>query len=208
VRIPQPPLLLITDRKQAKASLVDIAQHAFTAGCRWLSLRERDIPLSDQIMLVAEIKEYAQAWNAHVMLHGSASDAIAAKADGVHLRAGSDVIAARKTIGPDLLLGLSVHKIDEVKNIDPNMVDYVVAGPVFETTSKPGYGPVLGIKGIEMIAAASSVPVIAIGGIDRDSGPSLLKHGVGGLAVMGSVMRAADPAEEIRAILQAFRRKG
>lgn len=205
MRIPEPPLLLITDRKQAHRNLFDIAEAAFAVGCRWLSVREKDLPASEQIALVAEIKKRAQAWNARVTLHGDPDCALTANADGVHLPAGSDVAAARNLLGLDALLGLSVHTIDDVKGIDPSVVDYIIAGPVFGTVSKPGHGPALGIKGISMIIAVSPVPVIAIGGIDRNRGPAILKHGAGGLAVMGGVMRAADPAEEIGAILKAFR---
>ncbi len=204
MRIPEPPLLLITDRKQARSGLVEIAEDAFAMGCRWLSVREKDLSTFEQIALVTEIKARARAWNARVTLHGVPADALAAKADGVHLRAGSAAEKARNMLGPDALIGLSVHKIEEVKNIDPNIVDYVILGPVFETISKPGYESTLGLDGFCMIAAVSSVPVIAIGGVDRDRGPLILKHGAVGLAVMGGVMRADDPADETRAILRAF----
>jgi len=72
-------------------------------------------------------------------------------------------------IGSGALVGLSIHSIAEARALDPGFVDYAVAGPVFETPSKPGYGPALGPEGIRAIAAAARVPIIAIGGSCRSA---------------------------------------
>ncbi len=91
--------------------------------------------------------------------------------DGVHLAAGSDANEARRLLGKDALIGLSIHGAEEARAVDARSVDYVIAGPVFETASKPGYGPALGPDGLALIAKASPVPVIAIGGIDPENAP-------------------------------------
>jgi thiamine-phosphate pyrophosphorylase len=105
------------------------------------------------------------------------------------------------------LLGLSVHDAGEAAAVDPNLVDYLVAGPAFLTASKPGYGPALGLDGLRAIAAATSLPVIAIGGVASDNVAALRAAGVAGIAVMGGVMRAADPGAEVRALIAGWKAK-
>ena len=61
---------------------------------------------------------------------------------------------------------MSIHTVTEAEAIDPGVVDYAIAGPAFETASKPGYGPEIGRKGLAEIARASRVPVLAIGGLN------------------------------------------
>ena len=87
-------------------------------------------------------------------LHGDATLAKAAKADGVHLSARNNPIVARELLGADKLIGVSIHTVTEAEAIDPGVVDYAIAGPAFETASKPGYGPEIGRKGLAQIAAA------------------------------------------------------
>jgi thiamine-phosphate pyrophosphorylase len=80
-------------------------------------------------------------------------------------------------------------------------VDYAVAGPAFETASKPGYGPEIGRKGLAEIAGAARVPIIAIGGLNATRAAEVLACGPAGIAVMGGVMRAGDPGQEAKMLL-------
>lgn len=195
--LPAPPLLLITDRLQARGNIADIAEAAFAAGCRWLSLREKDLPQAEQAAMLRKLLACAEEYQATVILHGDAKLAREAGADGVHLAAGSNAADARRLLGKDALIGLSVHGAQEARGIDAKMIDYVIAGPVFETQSKPGYGPALGLEGLALIAGACPVPVIAIGGINPDNAPDCLRAGAAGVAVMGGVMRAKDAAARV-----------
>ena len=201
MRLPDPPLLLITDRRQARQPLQDIVAAALTAGCRWVSLREKDLPEDEQIALARSLLPVARGKGAKLMLHGEASLAATAGAAGAHLPAGSDLAAARARIGAGKLLGVSIHTVNEAEAIDPALVDYVLAGPAFETPSKPGYGPEIGRKGFLEIARAARVPVLAIGGINTARLGELVAAGAAGVAVMGGVMRAPDPAQEIGALI-------
>jgi thiamine-phosphate pyrophosphorylase len=167
-------------------------------------VREKDFPRDEQIALVREIKECARRFDARVTLHGDPALAREAKADGVHLAAGGDAAAARRLLGPAALVGLSIHTVAEARAADPAQVDYSIAGSLFESTSKPGHGPALGPDGLAKIVAAARVPVIAIGGIGAENAPVALKAGAAGVAVMGGLMRAADPAAETRRLLAAL----
>jgi len=143
----------------------------------------------------------ARRHGACLTLHGDAALAKTCGVDGVHLSAGGDPVAARNLLGPGKLIGVSLHTVTEAEALDPAIVDYAIAGPAFETASKPGYGPEIGRKGLSEIAAAAGVPVLAIGGLNATRAAEVLAAGPLGIAVMGGVMRASDPGQEVRALL-------
>jgi thiamine-phosphate pyrophosphorylase len=207
VKLPDPPLLLVTDRHQARAPLAEIVSAALAAGCRWVSVREKDLPADDQIALARMLLPAARRHGARLTVHGEATLAKACSADGVHLPAGSDVAASRAMLGADKLVGVSIHTITEAEAIDAGTADYAIAGPAYETASKPGYGPEIGRKGLAEIARAARVPLIAIGGINASRVAEVLAAGVVGIAVMGSIMRAADPGQAMKALLATMSRQ-
>lgn len=207
MRLPSPPLLLITDRRQAGGDVAEAVAAALAAGCRWVSLREKDLPEEEQVRLAARLVALGRRHAACITVHGAPGLARAAQAAGVHLAGGSDAAAARRVVGPAALVGLSVHTVAEAATVRPGVVDYVVAAPVFLTQSKPGYGPALGLDGLAAIAAASPVPVLALGGVDASNARACLAAGAAGIAVMGGVMRAADPGAETERLLAALARR-
>ncbi|MGD0333786.1 MAG: thiamine phosphate synthase [Xanthobacteraceae bacterium] len=205
MQLPDPPLLVVTDRRQARRPLTRIVAAALEAGCRWVSLREKDLPRDEQVLLARALARMAHAQGATLTVHGEAALAKAAGADGVHLPSGSDAAAARRLLGPGKLVGVSIHTVTEAEAIAPAFIDYALAGPAFETASKPGYGPEIGRKGFIDIARAARVPVLAIGGINAARLGELIAAGAAGVAVMGGVMRATDPAQEVRALIATLK---
>ncbi|MDI4665475.1 thiamine phosphate synthase [Xanthobacter autotrophicus] len=202
--LPEPSLLLITDRTLARGDLAQVAVEACAGGCRWISLREKDLPAAEQIALFAHLREATRAFRPRLTLHGPTELAHAAGADGVHLPGGGHAGEARALLGPDALVGLSIHTLAEAQAADRASLDYITASPVFLTASKPGYGPALGTAGLAAFAAVSPVPVIALAGIAPANAAACRDVGAAGLAVMGSVMRAEDPAAEFAALLAAW----
>ena len=198
---PDPPLLLVTDRRQARWPLPEIVGAALSAGCRWISLREKDLPEDEQVPLARLLLPMIRRHGAHLSIHGGAALAKLAGVDGVHLPSGADAAAARAKLGPQKLIGVSIHTVTEAEAIDPAVVDYALAGPAFETVSKPGYGPEIGRKGLAEMARAARVPLLAIGGINTLRVAEVVAAGCAGVAVMGGVMRAADPGLEIGALV-------
>lgn len=204
MRLPDPPLLLVTDRSQARRPLPAVVAAALDAGCRWVSLREKDLPEDEQIVVARRLLPMARSAGGRLLLHGAAALAKLAATDGVHLPSGADPAAARALLGPQKLIGVSIHTVTEAEAIDPRFVDYALAGPAFETPSKPGYGPEIGRKGLADIARAARVPVLAIGGINAARIGELIAAAAAGVAAMGGVMRAADPQQEVRGLLAAL----
>jgi thiamine-phosphate pyrophosphorylase len=205
LRLPEPPLLLVTDRRQARQPLAVVVAAALEAGCRWVSLREKDLPEDEQVLLARSLIPLARRHSAKLMVHGEAALAKRVGTDGVHLPSGANAGAARALLGRDKLIGVSIHTATEAEAIDPRAVDYVLAGPAFETPSKPGYGPEIGRKGFADIARAAPIPVLAIGGINAARIGELIAAGAAGVAVMGGIMRAADPAQEAAGLVATLR---
>ncbi len=202
--LPPPPLLLITDRRQARGDLAEVVRAACAGGCRWISLREKDLPEAEQLALFARLRAAVAPFGARLTLHGAPELARAAGADGVHLPDGGDVAAARALLGPHALIGLSVHTPADAAGSNAAGAGYITASPVFQTASKPGYGPALSVAGLAVFAAAAVVPVVALGGIEAHTARSCLDAGAKGIAVMGTVMRAEDSAESIRRLIAAL----
>lgn len=194
-KLPRPPVLVVTDRHQLDggiAAMGAMADAVFASGIRWISLREKDLSVEEQIALVVDFKRRAIPYGGCVSVHGSPEIAVCAGADGVHLPEGADAAAARALLGEEALIGQSAHSINQVQAADPRYLDYLIVGPAFVTQSKPGYGPALGETGLRAMVKGACLPVIAIGGIDHFSAPICLHAGVTGIAVMGGAMRAQD----------------
>ena len=199
--LPNPPLLLVTDRRQVRRPLPEIVGAALGAGCRWISLREKDLSEDEQVPLARMLLPMIRRHGAYLSIHGEAALAKLAGVDGVHLPSGADAAAARAELDPKKLIGVSIHTVTEAEAIDPTVVDYALAGPAFETVSKPGYGPEIGRKGLAEMARAARVPLLAIGGINTLRIAEVIAAGCAGVAVMGGVMRAADPGLEVGALV-------
>ena len=206
MNLPDPPLLVISDRSQARLPLIDIAEAVFRGGCRWFSLREKDLPAAERRVLLADLVELGRPFGALVMAHEDIGAVEAVSAAGVHLPAGSDPAAARRRL-PRGLIGVSAHSENEAGAQLRAGADYVTLSPIFLTDSKPGYGPALGLDALAAAAAKAPGPIVALGGITPDNAAACLAAGARGVAVMGEIMRAADPETTIRQLLAALSRK-
>jgi thiamine-phosphate pyrophosphorylase len=209
VDLPAPPILLITDRTQARRPVAEVVAGALEGGCRWISVREKDLAAPEQVALARDIIRIAAPFQASVMLHGHPSLAAQAGCAGVHLPADGDVAAARSLLGPSAWVSISAHGQGEVLAAADDGADAVTLSPIFASASKPGYGPALGLDCLARVAAASPIPVIALGGIeDQARARACLEAGAAAVAVMGAVMRAADPAAAFARLARATRLDG
>jgi len=203
VALPVPPLLVISDRHQARRPLEEVAEAVFAGGCRWFSLREKDLSPEERRVLLAALVAMGRRCGAVVMAHEDVEAVVAVGAHGVHLPSGGSPEAARARL-PGALVGASVHSAEEAAALLRAGADYVTVSPVFLTASKPGYGSALGLDGLAHIVARSPGPVVALGGITPENVALCLSTGVRGVAVMGEVMRSADPQATVARILRVM----
>ncbi|TWB18668.1 thiamine-phosphate pyrophosphorylase [Nitrospirillum amazonense] len=191
--MPYPALLVITDRRQASMPLPRLLDRVFAAGCRWASVREKDLAPCERLDLVRQLRPIARHHGALLTVHGDLTAAVLC--DGVHLGAGGDVAAARARLGPRALVGISRHHPEE----GLGGADYATLSPIFETASKPGYGPALGPQALSRLPGA-----VALGGLTPANAAQARTAGAAGLAVMGTVMRASDPGAMVGELLAAW----
>ena len=201
MRLPAPPLLVISDRQQARRPLEEIADAVFAGGCRWFSLREKDLLPAERYALLRALVVLGRRWGATVTVHEDIDAAVMAGAAGVHLPSGGNPEAVRSRL-PDALIGASAHSAEEASALLHAGADYVTISPVFLTDSKPGYGPAVGLDSLADIVVQTPGPVIALGGISAENAALCRSAGAWGVAVMGEIIRAADPRSVVEAILR------
>ena len=200
--LPDPPLLVITDRDMVQESLEITLERAFDGGCRWVMIREKRLDEAERLSLVESIIRIAEPFGAKVVVN---TDLKAGEiANGVHLPQGQPLINARAELGLDKIIGVSAHTIGEVRAAASAGADYVTISPIFPTPSKPGYGPPLSLEGLAKAANLAEIPVIALGGVTSANANACRRAGAAGVAVMGTIMRASDPAIPVQDILKKW----
>jgi thiamine-phosphate pyrophosphorylase len=172
---------------------VETVATAAAAGADTVVLRELDLPEDARAGLAAQLAEHARVVSARTLLP---------HAVGIHLAAAQTGLDGRGVP----LRGRSCHDVGEVWRAAGAGADYVTLSPVAASASKPGYGPPLAPAELSRaVVAAGPASVFALGGVDEHNAAALREAGVHGVAVMGAVMRADDPATVVRGLLEAVR---
>jgi len=178
---------------------------ALRGGARLVQIRAKGACARDAYSAAMRLAEMVREAGALFIVNDSVEVALAARADGVHV--GQDdmpVGAVRKVVGPDMIIGVSAHSVEEAVLAEKEGADYVGFGPVFPTRSKPDADAVKGPGAIRTIKAAVSIPVVAIGGIDSSNIGEVASAGADAAAVMSAIVGAPDPEKEAAAISKAF----
>jgi thiamine-phosphate pyrophosphorylase len=171
-----------------------------------VQLREKELearPLLDRARVVAEV---CRAAGVPFVLNDRPDLALAAGADGVHV--GQDdapVWLARRILGPDAIVGLSTHGLDDLTGSASEDVTYISAGPVEATPTKPGREGT-GLEYVSLASARSTVPVFVTGGVTPEKIPTLAAHGIRHFVVVRHLTQAADPQRAARALRDAIDR--
>jgi thiamine-phosphate pyrophosphorylase len=176
-------ICLVTDRRRSDPVLQ--AKQAADAGVDLIQVRERDLEASALAAIVTAVLHAVRRTQTRVVVNDRLDIALACGADGVHLRSDSIPAQAARTLAPaGFLVGRSVHGAGEAVRAAAH-VDYLIAGTVFVTASKPDGARLIGANGLREIVAAVSVPVLAIGGVTADRVETIAESGAAGLAAIG-----------------------
>jgi thiamine-phosphate pyrophosphorylase len=197
-------LCLVTDRRRlcsetvafevARRRLIDQAKWAVTSNVDLIHVRERDLETAELATLVSDLVRVSRGSGTRVVVNDRVDVALACGADGVHLRHDSVRAEAVRAISPGgFLVGRSVHGLAEAEGAGP--VDYLIAGTVFPTVSKPAATPMLGLDGLAEVVQAVAVPVLAIGGITRERLDEVAATGAAGAAGIGLFIEWFDRLE-------------
>ena len=197
-----------------KYSYIDSARIALEGGCRWIQLRMKDANasiLEETALIVQKMcKDYGATFiiDDHVLLTKKI------KADGVHLGKNDMPIAeARRLLGDSFIIGGTVNSLDDVRaTLQSATPDYFGCGPFRFTSTKKNLAPILGHEGYrniirEMKEGGIRIPLVAIGGIRKEDIFELMADGVHGIALSSSILRAENPVEEMKGIIETLNQK-
>jgi thiamine-phosphate pyrophosphorylase len=212
-------LCLITDRHRLppigrndsiSTLLLQIAI-ASAAGIDLVQIRERDLEARDLLRLVRQCVEETRGTTAQVVVNDRTDVALSGGAAGVHLRSDSIPAPRVRQLAPSgFLIGRSIHSPAEAAEAERRGgVDYLIAGTLFPTRSKPVSAPPLGLDGLAEILSATALPVLAIGGITLETIPAVARVGAAGFAAIGLFAgspTAGDSAAFDRQVGDAVRR--
>jgi thiamine-phosphate diphosphorylase len=207
MRLERPLLCLVTDRRRlidgdvpfdtTRATLVRLAHEASAAGVDLIQVREPGLETAQLADLVAAIVDVTRGSATLVVVNDRLDVALTSGAHGVHLRGDSIPPRLARTIAPPgFVVGRSIHRLDEARE-HASAVDYLIAGTVFSTPSKPSAGPLLGQRGLREIATAMDVPVLAIGGITIDRMREAAEAGAAGIAGIGLFLGGDVPLARV-----------
>jgi thiamine-phosphate pyrophosphorylase len=211
-------LYLVTDRRLAPdGNVAAICARALAAadeigmrGAVAIQLREKDIDARPLLEMARALRVICDRHGAKLLVNERIDVALAADADGVHLPFDSiGANQARKLLGPSRLIGCSTHSPPDVAGAAHEGADFVVFGPVFDPISKGTYGPACGPAGLAAACRAASIPVFALGGVTPERVAEIYaacdeSAGAAGVAAIGSIFQAADPAEATKSMLRAI----
>jgi thiamine-phosphate pyrophosphorylase len=193
--------LVIGPDATAGRDVTSVALAAVRGGATMVQLRYK-VGASEIMQAAREVIEVLRPTGVPVIINDRVDLARALGAQGVHLGQGDTPPAeARAVLGEDAIVGLSITDPEQMKKIDPAVVDYLGAGPIFETGSKPDAAPPLGLEALSRIAAGIRLPVAAIGGITEANATAVIRAGADGLAVISAICAADNPEEAARTLV-------
>ncbi len=198
--------MLVTDRYRVTSrehtgeeNLDDVARQAVLGGVNVVQLREKDLESAELIALGLHVRD-AIAGRALLLVNGDLEAAHTLRASGVHLPGdGPPVTEAHAVIGDGVLVSRAVHGAADALAAEMEAADFVIAGTLFASGSKPG-GATIGLDGLRAICSAMAIPVVAIGGITTANAAEAIRAGASGVAVIGAILDAPDPRAAARSL--------
>ncbi|MCH8089413.1 MAG: thiamine phosphate synthase [Chloroflexi bacterium] len=198
-------LHLVTDRSLCtETSLEDAVARAVEGGVEVVHLREKDLPPKELYHLASRLRKVTLG-RALLIINDRIDIALAISADGVHLPGDSVPTYVAKKLGADrLIVGRSVHSVEEALEAEAEEADYVILGTIYKTASHPGLRPA-GLGLVREVREAVGLPVYAIGGIDASNAAEVVAAGADGIAVIRAILGAKDPRAAARGLARAVK---
>lgn len=197
-------LYLVTDHDD---NLITRVEAAIDGGARVVQYRNKNQDRESRLALGLELRELCRRRSILFIVNDDLEMAVSLKADGLHLGQGDgDPREARRVLGPGKIIGVSTHTLSEALEAQAAGVDYIGLGAMFPSRSKE----VEHVAGPELLAAirnSISIPIVAIGGITRDNGASVIDAGADAVAVISAVLSHPDPALAATEIALLFNRR-
>ena len=199
-------LYAVTDRSWLRGETIfDQVEAAIRGGATLIQLREKELPFDAFLDEAIEMKALCERCNVPLIINDNVEIALRSGADGVHV--GQDDMRAediRKMAGRNLIVGVTAKTVEQALDAQAAGADYLGSGAVFGSTTKTNARPMTR-ETLSAICAAVDIPVVAIGGINRNNISELLGTGISGVAVVSGIFAAEDIEEECRLLLDLAR---
>lgn len=199
-------LCLVTDRELAKGrALVDVVAAAVQGGVTMVQLREKHAPTRAFLEDARALKALLAPLKVPLIINDRADIALAVDADGVHVgQKDMPVDVVRQMVGQGKIIGLSITNHEQIARPDAGQTDYLGLGPLYLQQTKSDAATPLGVEGFRVLRAATSKPVVAIGGLKADNSAPVIAAGANGLAVVSGIVSADDPKAAAQAFTKLF----
>ncbi len=190
-----------------RISYLDSIRLALQGGCKWIQLRMKNATPEKMLPVAKEAQLLCHEYGATFIIDDHVLLCKEIHADGVHLgKNDMPIDEARRILGPDFIIGGTANTLTDVRMHAARGANYIGCGPFRFTTTKEKLAPTLGLEGYRQIvegmkAEGITLPIVAIGGITAEDIPAIMQTGVTGIALSGTVLRAYDPAAEMRNII-------
>jgi thiamine-phosphate pyrophosphorylase len=199
--------MVISDRALAAGrDWLEVMGSALASGATAVQLRDKEATGGELHEMALGLRALSSRHGALFIVNDRVDVALAAGADGVHL--GDDdlpVEVVRRYVPRDFVIGRSADTVDEASAAEAAGADYLGVGSVFGTRTKwEVIGEVIGTERLGRVAAAVSIPVVGIGGVDAGNAGSVVRAGAAGVAVVSAIMSARDPGEATRELLDSM----
>ncbi len=187
-------LYVVTDAKLSRGrSHLEVIRAAIAGGATVIQYREKEGTTRQLVEEAQALRELTRQMGVLFIVNDRVDVALAVDADGVHV--GQDDMPApivRKLMGPGKIVGVSVDNLEQALQAEQDGADYLGAGPIFATPTKPDAAPPIGVDGLAEICRRVSIPVVAIGGLNAENAAEVIRAGAAGVAVVSAVVAAPD----------------
>lgn len=205
-------LYLVSDRRLSlPRTIEEVVRFAVNGGVTVVQLREKDCSTKEYIELAYRVKKILEPLRVPLIINDRVDVALAVGADGVHIGQNDmPYIDARRLMGADAIIGLSVETIEQGIEADNLDVDYLGVSPIFATPTKTDTITEWGIEGLQSLRPKTRHTLVAIGGINSSNARSVLEAGADGLAVVSAICAAPDPEDasrKLRTIIEQARKE-
>jgi len=200
-------IYLVTDRDLCiYHNLTTVIKKSILGGVRIVQLREKSCSTKEFLEIAKEIKELLKNTNIPFIINDRVDIALAVQADGVHLgQSDMPLEIARKLLGDQAIIGISIEEFDQLHSIPSSAnIDYIGVSPIFSTPTKTDTKNIWGIEGLKKIRRDTSLPIVAIGGINEGNAKEIISAGADSIAVVSYLCSALDPEENAKKILPFF----
>ena len=202
-------LYLVTDRSLSKGRDIEwIVEEAVLGGVTMVQLREKDCSTREFVSLAQRLKKKLQPFNVPLIINDRIDIVLASDADGLHIgQSDMPYDIARRILGNNKIIGLSVENMDDVRESNNIDVDYIGISPIFSTQTKTDTQKPFGIAGIRDVATITRHKTVAIGGIGMSNAADIMKAGADGISVVSAIMSADNPREAARQLKDVIKIK-